>query len=105
MLRKLAQAKEKSDDDEDEESDDEADEAADDEDDDEDPYIGFWNKFGKNIKLGIIEDSANRSKLTKLLRYQSSKSGEGFTSLEEYVENMKDWQKAIYYIAGESVDA
>merc|ERR1719248_337126 len=105
MLRKLAQAKEKGDDEDEDEGDDEDDEdAADDDEDDEDPYIGFWNKFGKNIKLGIIEDSANRSKLTKLLRYKSSKSGEGFTSLEEYVENMKDWQKAIYYIAGESVE-
>ena len=104
MLRKLSQLKEKGDDDEDE--DDEAsedDEEA--EDDDEDPYIGFWSKFGKNIKLGIIEDSANRSKLTKLLRYKSNKSGEGYVSLEEYVENMKDWQKAIYYIAGENVEA
>merc|ERR1719277_1882929 len=102
MLRKLAQAKDKdvSEDDEDDEEKEEGDE-----DDEDEPYIGFWNKFGKNIKLGIIEDSANRSKLTKLLRYKSSKSGEGFTSLEEYVENMKDWQKAIYYIAGENVEA
>merc|ERR1712230_293939 len=96
MLRKLAQ---KSD----------ADDEGDDEDDEgeakQDPYIEFWEKFGKNIKLGIIEDSANRSKLTKLLRYKSSTSGEGYTSFEQYVENMKDWQKAIYYIAGENVEA
>merc|ERR1711943_55944 len=105
MLRKLAQ-KSDADDDEDE---DEEDEEGDDEDDEEeakqDPYIEFWEKFGKNIKLGIIEDSANRSKLTKLLRYKSSTSGEGYTSFEQYVENMKDWQKAIYYIAGENVEA
>merc|ERR1712144_155954 len=82
-------------------------EEGDDEDEEEskDPYIEFWEKFGKNIKLGIIEDSANRSKLTKLLRYKSSTSGEGYTSFEEYVETMKDWQKAIYYIAGENVEA
>jgi len=43
--------------------------------------------------------------LTNLLRYKSSTSGEGYTSFEEYVENMKDWQKAIYYIAGENVEA
>ncbi|KAH8075700.1 hypothetical protein JL721_1716 [Aureococcus anophagefferens] len=104
MLRKLSQLKEKGDDDEDED-DEESEDADESEDDDEDPYIGFWSKFGKNIKLGIIEDSANRSKLTKLLRYKSNKSGEGYVSLEEYVENMKDWQKAIYYIAGESVAA
>merc|ERR1719201_2267610 len=103
MLRKLAQ-KSDADDDEDEE-DDESEEGDDDEEASKDPYIEFWEKFGKNIKLGIIEDSANRSKLTKLLRYKSNKSGEGYVSLEEYVENMKDWQKAIYYIAGESVAA
>merc|ERR1719265_216529 len=100
MLRKLAQKSGDEDDGDDEDDEDSEGDAED----DEDPYIGFWNKFGKNIKLGIIEDSANRSKLTKLLRYKSSMSGEGFTSLEEYVENMKDWQKAIYYIAGESVE-
>jgi len=100
MLRKLANAKNRDDDDDGEEV-----EANETDEDDEDPYVGFWSKFGKNIKLGIIEDSANRSKLTKLLRYKSNKSGEGWTSLEEYVENMKDWQKAIYFIAGESIGA
>merc|ERR1711871_1246346 len=103
MLRKLAQ---KSDaDDDDEESEAEGDDEDDDEEESKDPYIEFWEKFGKDIKLDIIEDSANRSKLTKLLRYKSSTSGEGYTSFEEYVENMKDWQKAIYYIAGENVEA
>jgi len=105
MLRKLAQKS--ADDDEDEDDEDDEAEEGDDEDEEasKDPYIEFWEKFGKNIKLGIIEDSANRSKLTKLLRYKSSTSGEGYTSFEEYVENMKDWQKAIYYIAGENVEA
>merc|ERR1711871_1255830 len=103
MLRKLAQT---SGEDDDEDEDDESEEGDDDEEEaSKDPYIEFWEKFGKNIKLGIIEDSANRSKLTKLLRYKSSTSGEGYTSFEEYVENMKDWQKAIYYIAGENVEA
>merc|ERR1711871_1640600 len=104
MLRKLAQ-KSGEDDDEDEDEEEGDDEDDDEEEESKDPYIEFWEKFGKNIKLGIIEDSANRSKLTKLLRYKSSTSGEGYTSFEEYVENMKDWQKAIYYIAGENVEA
>jgi heat shock protein beta len=93
MLRKLAQAKEKGDDDEDDGDDEDDEDSEGDAEDDEDPYIGFWNKFGKNIKLGIIEDSANRSKLQKLLRFKSNKSGEGWTSLEEYVENMPEWQR------------
>merc|ERR1712196_420538 len=89
MLRKLAQKSGEDDDDDDEDDESEEDEE-DEEEASKDPYIEFWEKFGKNIKLGIIEDSANRSKLTKLLRYKSSTSGEGYTSFEQYVENMKD---------------
>jgi len=70
------------------------------------PYLRFWDQFGKSLKLGVIEDSANRSKLSKLLRYKTSKSGEdGWRSLEEYVADMKEWQTNIYYIAGESMEA
>merc|ERR1711988_1017668 len=98
MLRKLATKKDDENEDEDEENEDE------DEDDEDDPYITFWEAFGKNIKLGIIEDSANRSKLQKLLRFKTNKSGEGWTSLEDYVDNMPEWQKSIYYISGESVE-
>merc|ERR1719218_539042 len=105
MLRKLAQKSGEDDDDEEDDEDDEEEGDDDEEEAKQDPYIEFWEKFGKNIKLGIIEDSANRSKLTKLLRYKSSTSGDGYTSFEQYVENMKHWQKAIYYIAGENVEA
>lgn len=73
--------------------------------DEEDKYMIFWKEFGKNLKLGLIEDSSNRTKLSKLLRFQTSKSDGKFISLEEYVENMKDWQKDIYYISGESMEA
>jgi len=67
-------------------------------------YDKFWEAFGKNIKLGLIEDSANRTKISKLLRFKSSTSEGKLVSLEQYVERMKDFQKNIYYIAGESVD-
>lgn len=69
------------------------------------PYIKFWEEFGKSIKMGITEDSANRSKLAKLLRYKTSVSEDRYRSLEDYVADMPEWQNDIYFISGESIDA
>lgn len=57
--------------------------------DEEDKYEKFWKAFGKNIKLGVIEDSSNRSKLAKLLRFYSTHDPEELTSLDEYISRMK----------------
>merc|ERR1711871_1300945 len=71
------------------------------EDEKKDSYKEFWKAFGKYIKMGVIEDASNRTRLAKLLRYFTSKSGEDEVGLEDYVANMKDSQKNIYYISGE----
>ncbi|KAF8287880.1 putative heat shock protein 85 [Trypanosoma cruzi] len=65
-------------------------------------YKKFYEQFGKNVKLGIHEDSANRKKLMELLRFHSSESGEDMTTLKDYVTRMKEGQKCIYYVTGDS---
>ncbi|XP_054883204.1 endoplasmin [Poeciliopsis prolifica] len=62
----------------------------------------FWKEFGTNVKLGVIEDHSNRTRLAKLLRFQTSNSDTVLSSLEQYVERMKEKQDKIYFMAGTS---
>lgn len=119
MLRKLAEeggeASDDGDDDDEEDETDAADKKAkedsktdgeeDEDDETNEEYDKFWESFGKNIKLGVMDDSANRGKLSKLLRFKSNKSDGKWISLDQYVSRMKDWQDSIYYIADESIEA
>merc|ERR1719310_2454535 len=111
MIKAMADA-DKKDDDEDEDEDEDKEKAEDEEEKKEEgedgevsKYETFWKAFGKYIKMGLIEDAANRTRLAKLLRYATSKSGDKEISLEDYVANMKDDQKNIYYISGEDKES
>lgn len=72
-------------------------------------YIDFWTKFGKSIKLGIIEDRSNRARLAKLLRYRSSRTDTDdaydWASLDDYMGRMKSDQEYIYYHSGNDLDS
>ena len=111
MLRDLARREsEDLEDDEDEGENSENEGDGDDDDNDNDTskdkqlYTQFWDEFGKSIKLGILEDTRNRKRLLDLLRFPSAHSTDNPISLEKYIENMKDGQKYIYYIAAGNAD-
>jgi len=71
---------------------------------DEEDFKNFWENFGTSIKLGVIEDASNRNRLAKLLRFASSNDDEELTSLEGYVERMKEKQEKIFFVGGNGLE-
>merc|ERR1712147_328908 len=70
----------------------------------EDLYSKFYQEFGKNLKMGCYGDDSNRSKISKLLRFQTTKSEGKEISLDKYLDRMAESQESIYYMSGESLD-
>merc|ERR1712039_1015761 len=72
--------------------------------DEESSWQKFWKEFNKNLKMGCYEDDSNRSKISKLLLFTSTKSDDKEISLDKYLDRMQESQESIYYMSGESVD-
>ena len=68
-------------------------------------YNEWYNQFSSQLKMGVIEDEPNRNKIMKLLRFKTTESNGELRSLEKYVENMKEWQREIYFVAGDGIEA
>merc|ERR1712157_455139 len=101
LMKKLAK-EEESGDDEDEEK--EEKEEKKDSKDEESTWAKFYKEFNKNLKMGCYEDDSNRSKLSKLLRFKSTKSEDKDISLDKYLDRMAESQESIYYMSGESME-
>merc|ERR1711979_14753 len=111
LMKKLAKEEESGDDDEEEEKEDgdekeekEETEEKKDKSDEEGQWSKFWKEFNKNLKMGCYEDDSNRSKLSKLLRFRTTKSEEKEISLDKYLDRMQESQESIYYMSGDSIE-
>merc|ERR1719145_194328 len=108
MKKKLAKEGDGDDEDEDKEDEEEKEESEKEEKKDkkeeETTWQKFWKEFNKNLKMGCYEDDSNRSKLSKLLRFTSTKSEEKDISLDKYLDRMQESQESIYYMSGDSLE-
>merc|ERR1711937_594270 len=109
LMKKLSKEGDGDDEEEDEEKDEEKEEAEDKEEkkdkkDEETTWHKFWKEFNKNLKMGCYEDDSNRSKISKLLLFTSTKSEGKEISLDKYLDRMQESQESIYYMSGESLD-
>merc|ERR1719461_1524517 len=98
MMKKRMQMRRKK------EKEEKADEEKKDKKDEEKSWTKFWKEFNKNLKMGCYEDDSNRSKLSKLLRFTSTKSEGKQISLDKYLDRMQETQESIYYMSGDSMD-
>merc|ERR1712048_419161 len=107
LMKKLAKEGD-SGEDEDEEKEDEDEEKKDEEKkdkkDEESTWTKFWKEFNKNLKMGCYEDDSNRSKISKLLRFSTTKSEDKEISLDKYLDRMQESQESIYYMSGDSME-
>merc|ERR1712048_695764 len=108
LMKKLAKEGDGDDEDEDKEDDEEKEEKQEEEKkdkkDEESTWLKFWKEFNKNLKMGCYEDDSNRSKLSKLLLFMSTKSEGKEINLDKYLDRMQESQESIYYMSGESLD-
>merc|ERR1740130_2309853 len=72
--------------------------------DEESTWAKFYKEFNKNLKMGCYEDDSNRSKISKLLRFVSTKSEEKDINLDKYLDRMQESQESIYYMSGDSLE-
>merc|ERR1712070_900001 len=112
LMKKLAKEEDSGDDEDEEESDEEKedkdeekkDEEKKDKKDEDSTWTKFYKEFNKNLKMGCYEDDSNRSKISKLLRFSSTKSEDKEISLDKYLDRMQESQESIYYMSGDSME-
>merc|ERR1712113_150645 len=106
LMKKLAKEEESGEDEDEEKKEDQEEKKEEKKDkaDEEGSWSKFWKEFNKNLKMGCYEDDSNRSKLSKLLRFVTTKSEGKQISLDEYLDRMQESQESIYYMSGDSMD-
>merc|ERR1712146_760741 len=113
LMKKLAKEDDSGEDDDEEKDEDEEkeektekkdDEEKKDKKDEESTWSKFYKEFNKNLKMGCYEDDSNRSKISKLLRFSTTKSEDKEISLDKYLDRMQESQESIYYMSGDSME-
>merc|ERR1712050_628591 len=116
LMKKLAKEDDSGDDDDEEKDDEEEKEEKKDDEkkdegeekkdkkDEESTWAKFYKEFNKNLKMGCYEDDSNRSKISKLLRFISTKSEDKEISLDKYLDRMQESQESIYYMSGDNLE-